>query len=71
MYALGVVLYELLSGKLPYKVGSTRIFDGTRVIREQQPIKLTTIDKTLKGDIETIVLKDRDRRYQSADELRL
>ena len=73
VYALGVVLYELLSGKLPYTVSSTRIFDGTRVIREQQPTKLTTIDKTLKGDIETIVLKalekDRERRFQSALEL--
>ena len=73
VYALGVVLYELLSGKLPYTVSSTRIFEGTRTIREQQPTKLTTIDKTLKGDIETIVLKalekDREHRYQSAVEL--
>ncbi len=73
VYALGVVLYELLSCKLPYRVSSTRIYDGARVIREEQPTKLTTVDKTLKGDIETIVFKalekDRERRYQSAVEL--
>ncbi len=73
VYALGVVLYELLSGKLPYKVSSTRIFDGTRIIREQEPTKLSTIDKSLKNDVETIILKalekDRERRYQSSLEL--
>ncbi len=73
VYALGVVLYELLSNKLPYDLTKRTLADSTRIIREQQPTKLTTIDTTLKGDIETIVFKalekDRDRRYQSAQEL--
>ncbi len=73
VYALGVVFFELLSGKLPYNVSKKQIFEGTRTIREEQPTKLTTIDKKLKGDVETIVYKalekDRERRYQSAIEL--
>ncbi len=73
VYALGVVLYELLSGRLPYDVRRAKIFESTRVIREQTPMPLSTIDSALKGDVETIVLKalekDRDRRYQSAFEL--
>ncbi|MHC5059041.1 MAG: tetratricopeptide repeat protein, partial [Planctomycetota bacterium] len=70
VYALGVVLYELVSGKLPYEVARSQIYEATRVIREQEPTKLTTINKALRGDVETIVFKalekDRDRRYQSA-----
>ncbi len=73
VYSLGVVLYELLSGRLPYDVSKAKIFDGTRTIREQQPTSLSTVDHTLCGDIETIVLraleKDRDRRYQSTAEM--
>ncbi len=70
VYALGVVFYELLCDRLPYDVTRVAMHEATRIIREQQPTKLTTVDKTLKGDIETIALKavekDRERRYQSA-----
>jgi len=73
VYALGLVFYQLLSGKLPYDVSRSKIFDGTRMIREQEPTRLSSTSAELKGDVETIVFKalekDRDRRYQSAVEL--
>jgi len=73
VYALGVVLYELLCGKLPYNLTGVKIFEAARLVREERPARLSSIDVRLRGDIETIVSKalekDRDRRYQSAAEL--
>ena len=73
VYSLGVILYELLTGQAPYNLTSIPIYEAARVIREQQPTKMTTISDGIGGDLETIVSKsmdkDRDRRYQSAYEL--
>ncbi len=73
VYSLGVVLYELLTGRLPYDVTNTPVVHATRIIREQSPARLSTIDHDLRGDVETIALKalqkDREARYQSALDL--
>ncbi|MBT4530888.1 MAG: serine/threonine protein kinase [Phycisphaerae bacterium] len=73
VYALGVILFQLLSGKLPYDLRRQAIHEAVRVIKETRPISMATINTTLKGDVDTIALKamekDRDRRYQSAAEL--
>ncbi|MHC4101063.1 MAG: WD40 repeat domain-containing serine/threonine protein kinase [Planctomycetota bacterium] len=73
VYALGVVLYELLSGQLPYDLSTTSPFDIPRMIRDIDARRLSSIDRTLHGDVDTIVLKalekDRERRYQSVADL--
>ncbi|MBK7404400.1 MAG: protein kinase [Phycisphaerales bacterium] len=73
VYALGVVLYELLARQLPYEVGNRPLPEIARIIREEEPRTLAGIDSSLAGDISTIVgkalQKERDRRYQSAAEL--
>ncbi|MBL9119201.1 MAG: serine/threonine protein kinase [Phycisphaerae bacterium] len=70
VYALGVLLFELLSGKLPLDVRGRPIAEAARIIRDGDPMRLSTIDRAFRGDIETIVArameKDPDRRYPSA-----
>lgn len=73
VYALGVLLYELLADRLPYELRERSIADAGTVIREQEPSRLSSIDTRFRGDIETIVAKalakEKERRYQSAAEL--
>ena len=74
VYALGLVLYEMLCGRLPYEV-SGPAHEIVRVIREKPPDRPSGTASHLGGDLETIVLKalekDRGRRYQSAADMAL
>ena len=73
VYGLGVVLYELLSGQLPYQLPEHMIHEAVRVIREVDPTRLSSLNTRLGGDVEIItgkaLEKDKDRRYQSASGL--
>ncbi len=70
VYALGVVLYELLVGALPYDLSGSNIYDAARVVKEQPAPRPRTNAPSITVDVETILLKalekDRGRRYQSA-----
>jgi tetratricopeptide (TPR) repeat protein len=73
VYALGVVLYELLCDRLPYDATHAPVHQALRVIRETTPVRPSTVQRVLRGDLETIALKalekDRERRYQSVSAL--
>ncbi|MCB9865798.1 MAG: serine/threonine protein kinase [Phycisphaerales bacterium] len=73
IYALGVVLFEVLSGQLPHNLGNGSIAQAARMIQEVDPTRLSEINAELRGDLDTIVAKalekDRAHRYQSASEL--
>src|SRR5262249_36962009 len=73
VYSLGVIGYELLSGRLPYSLKTLMVHEAVRVIPEEGPLRLSTINKIFRGDIEPIVAKalakEKERRYQSAAEL--
>ncbi len=73
VYSLGVMLYELLSGRLPYNVSHRQLPEAVRTIREDEPTSLSSICRNFRGDIETIVgkalEKDKERRYASAADL--
>ncbi|MGD9690558.1 MAG: tetratricopeptide repeat protein [Phycisphaerales bacterium] len=72
IYAVGVILYQLLAGRLPFDAATTTLPETMRCIREVRPPRLGRIDPRFRGDIETIVdkslEKDPARRYQSAAE---
>jgi serine/threonine protein kinase len=73
VYSLGVVLYELLAEELPYDISGRPVHEAIRVIREEEPRRLSAVNTLFRGDVETIVgkalLKERARRYQSAADL--
>ena len=73
VYGLGMVLYELLTGSPPYDIRNAAIHEAIRVIREEEPTRLSSMKRSLRGDIETMTLKalqkNRAVRYQSATEL--
>src|SRR6185436_17947184 len=57
VYALGVICYELLAGRLPYSVSNRMLHEAVRVIREEDPAPLSSINRVFRGDVETIVAK--------------
>ncbi|MBX3363642.1 MAG: protein kinase [Phycisphaeraceae bacterium] len=73
IYALGVVLYQLLADRLPLDVGNLPLAEAARIVRDQQPPRLSSINRACRGELETIVAKalekDKSRRYQSAQAL--
>jgi len=74
VYALGVVLFELLTGRLPYVVRDKTPYEAIRTIRETPAGRPSSFNPYLRGDIDAILdkalRKEPESRYQSVDELR-
>ncbi len=72
VYALGVVLYELLCKQLPYNVRGKALQEALRVVQEDDPTAMSSVNRRLRGDIEVITLKALEKeprlRYQSASD---
>jgi len=71
VYSLGVILYQMLTGRFPYEVvGNMR--DVLDNILKVEPDRPSTVARRINDEVETIVLKalskERERRYQTAGE---
>jgi eukaryotic-like serine/threonine-protein kinase len=67
IYALGIVLYEMLTGQQPYAVSG--LMEALRAHTEEPPPPPRTLRPSITGDMEAVVLKalakDPAQRYQS------
>jgi non-specific serine/threonine protein kinase/serine/threonine-protein kinase len=85
IYALGVLLYEILTGSRPYETTAKPLDEVVELVVERQAPRPSTaaqppdgsppydLRRTLRGDLDAIVLramsKEPERRYGSAEEL--
>jgi WD40 repeat protein len=70
IHALGVILFRLLTGRLPFAHDDPPMPELARRIAHDNPPRLSAFAPELRGDLEIIVsralAKEKDRRYPSA-----
>jgi tRNA A-37 threonylcarbamoyl transferase component Bud32/DNA-directed RNA polymerase subunit RPC12/RpoP len=73
VYSLGVILYELLVGVLPYPVEHARGLQALEVVRTARPLSPRAVQPGIPRDLEMILLKaiekDKEQRYGTAEAL--
>ena len=73
VYSLGVILYQMCTGKLPYDVLGT-LLEALKNIQGVEPARPRQIIPRFDSDVEAVILKclakDPDQRYLSAGELK-
>ncbi|HEX5054826.1 MAG TPA: bifunctional serine/threonine-protein kinase/formylglycine-generating enzyme family protein [Planctomycetota bacterium] len=69
VYSLGVLIYELLSGRLPHELDGVTLTRALAVVTKTDAPLLGVVRPEYRGEIEAIVAKalDKDHRYRYAD----
>ncbi len=73
IYSLGVVLYELLTHRMPYDVRGRSLPDAIEIIRNTDPTPISVVNSGFRGALEAILRKclekEPERRYASVRDL--
>ena len=73
VYALGVILYWLLTDTLPLPVRDRPLHEAVRIVQTEEPIRLRSVDPSISSELDNIVQraleKNPDRRYSTAASL--
>ncbi|MDW8261490.1 MAG: serine/threonine-protein kinase [Phycisphaerales bacterium] len=71
VWALGVLLHELLTDRLPLDLRDSSIGQALKKIETTDPPPISRIDPSLRGDLEIVTMtalaRDKQRRYPSAE----
>jgi serine/threonine protein kinase len=69
LWAFGAVLYEMLSGRLPFE-GTTTFDLSSAILKDAPPPLPAAVPKLLRAVVERCLAKEPERRFQSAEAAR-